>query len=280
MGCTPIAGRNDGAVCGSVELSFVAQPTVGGTQGTGVNHIAFSFPDLPAKMAALEKVGVRGSGIRFQRFDDRATFHDVPGLFKLGYIFDPWGTRIELVEDPETLGFHHIHLSATDPDATLKWYQTAFGGKPASLKGRINGVKFGQVWLLASRQEEGTPATTKGRAIDHIAFVVKGLDEAATDLRRQRVAFLEEPAVPRGGRTAAKRALLAGPDKVRVEVVETGFAGVKMESAPADVTTERREPYTTPRTPGGSRICRASILATPLRASRSSVRKSSPTSRR
>ena len=250
LGCTAIADRNDGAMCSGVELSFVVQSTVGSTQGTGVNHIAFSFPDLPAKMAALEKVGVRGSGIRFQRFAGGAMFHDVPGFFKLGYIFDPWGTRIELLQDSETLGFHHIHLSAADPDATLKWYQTAFGGKPASLKG-INGLKFGRVWVLASQHEKGIPATTKGRALDHIAFVVKGMTEAEGDLRRQGVAFLEEPAVPAGGRTAAKRALVAGPDNVRVEVVETGFAGVKLDRAPAAVTTERREPYTTPRTSWG-----------------------------
>ena len=29
---------------------FLVQPTRGSTQGTGVNHISFSFPDLTAKM--------------------------------------------------------------------------------------------------------------------------------------------------------------------------------------------------------------------------------------
>jgi catechol 2,3-dioxygenase-like lactoylglutathione lyase family enzyme len=251
LGCQRIADRTDAAQCGTVELMFVVQPAMGSTQGTGVNHIAFSVADLPAKMAALEKIGVRGIGIRFQRFEDGATFRDAPGLFKYGFIFDPWGTRIELVEDAEALGFHHIHLSAADPAATLKWYQGALGGTPASLKGRVNGLRFGNVWLLVARHEEGTPATTTGRAIDHIAFVVKGLDDASADLRKQRVTFVEQPAVPPGGRSAAKRALLAAPDSVSVEVVEPGFAGVKVDSAPAAVTTERREPYTAPRTPWG-----------------------------
>jgi len=34
---------------------------------------------------------------------------DLPGLFKLGLVEDPWGTRIEVVQSPEKLGLHHVH---------------------------------------------------------------------------------------------------------------------------------------------------------------------------
>src|SRR6185436_2578310 len=118
MDCQAVPDRADTAKCGNVELIFVAQPTMGSSQGTGIDHISFSFADLTAKMAALERVGVQGSGVRFQRYPDGATIHDLPGLFKAGFIFDPWGTRIEMVQDPERLGFHHVHLSAADPTAT------------------------------------------------------------------------------------------------------------------------------------------------------------------
>ena len=249
MKCEPIAERKDTARCGDVELVFLAQPTRGSTQGTGVNHISFSFADLTAKMAELEKVGVQGSGIRLQRFPDGSTVRDVPNLFKLGFIFDPWGTRIELVEDRDTLGFHHVHLSATNPAATLAWYRDRFGGKPARLKGQLDGLLFGKVWLLVSAQSEGRPAPTEGRAIDHLAFVVKNIDQAATELRRERVTFLSEPTVPKGGRTAAKRAFVVGPDNVKIALVETGFAGV--EGGRASVATVAREPYSVPRTPWG-----------------------------
>ena len=202
MKCEAIADRRDTARCGEVELVFLVQPTRGSTQGTGVNHISFSFPDLTAKMKELEKVGVQGSGVRLQRFPDGSMIRDVPNLFKLGFIFDPWGTRIELVEDADALGFHHVHLSAPNPTATLAWYRDRFGGKPARLKGQLDGLLFGKVWLLTSPQSEGVPASTEGRAIDHLAFVVKSMDQAATDLRRQRVTFLAEPEVPKGGRTS------------------------------------------------------------------------------
>jgi catechol 2,3-dioxygenase-like lactoylglutathione lyase family enzyme len=252
MKCEAVADRTDTAKCGRVDLVFLVQPTMGGTQGTGVNHIGFSFPDLKAKMTELEKVGVRGAGVRLQRFPDGATFHDVPGLFKLGFVFDPWGTRIELVEDPEVTGFHHVHLSAMDPTATLAWYRKMFGGKPARLKGQIDGLLYDGVWVLAARQEEGKPANTEGRAIDSVAFVVKDFDQASADLRKQGVTFVKQ--LPASGGGSKKGALLAGPDNVRVAVVEPGFTTmtvVARGSTPAVAAADSRGPYTTPRTPWG-----------------------------
>ena len=248
LDCEPVADRSDAADCAGVELVFVVQPAIGSTQGTGVNHIGFSYPDLTAKMAELEAVGVRGSGVRLQRFPDGSTLRDVPGLFKIGFIFDPWGTRIEMVEDPEHLGFHHIHLSATDPAATLAWYQDVFGGETASLKGRLDGLLFDDVWVLVS-EAESIPATTQGRAIDHIGFSVPDLDAAAAEMRRKGIVFQTEPEVPEGGRTSAKRAFIVGPDNVRLAVVETGWAGVV--TARAEVVATDLEPYTVPRTPWG-----------------------------
>ena len=251
MGCEPVTDRSDAANCYGVEVVFVPQTTTGSSQGTGVDHIGFSFPNLPVKMAELEAVGVRGSGVRLQRNLDGSTWREAPGLFKLAFIFDPWGTRIELVEDPETLGFHHVHLSASDPDATLAWYRDVMGGTPASFKGRMDGLRFGDVWFLVSPHAEGEPGTTVERAIDHVAFVVEDLDAAAADFRRQDVRFEQEPAVPEGGRTSAQRAFLAGPDNVRVAVVETGFAGVESDIGSAILTTDTLGPYDVPRTPWG-----------------------------
>ena len=252
LGCEPLADRDDAANCDGVELVFVPQPTAGSTQGTGVNHIGFSYADLTAKMAELEAVGVGGTGVRLQRFPDGSTLRDIPGLFKIGFIFDPWGTRIELVEDPDRLGFHHVHLSATDPDATLAWYRDVLGGEPSSLKDQLDGLLFDDVWLLISQHPEGTiPAKTEGRAIDHIGFVVSNLDTAATDLRQHGVRFESEPAVPERGRTAAKRAMLVGPDNVRLAIVETGFGGVENELAAAVLTADALGPYDAPRTPWG-----------------------------
>ena len=248
LDCAPIADRDDTADCAGVEVTFVPQPTMGSTQGTGVNHIGFSYPDVTAKMADLESIGVRGSGVRLQRFAGGATLREAPGGYLHGYIFDPWGTRIELLEDQDYLGFHHVHLSATDPEATLSWYEQMFGGERTMHAGQDDGVRFGSVWIFASAHGEGTPATTEGRAIDHIGFVVDDIEAAATELRQAGVEFQQAPAVPDNARAAVPRAFVYGPDNVRIELVETGFAGVDTTSI-APVFVDVTEPYDTPRTP-------------------------------
>ena len=250
MECEPLADRDDAANCDGVEVVFVPQATTGGSQGTGINHIGFSFPDLEAKMAELEAVGVRGSGVRLQRNEDGSIIRDIPGLFKIAFIFDPWGTRIELVEDDEYLGFHHIHLSATNPEETLTWYRDVMGGEPASMRGMLDGLLFDDVWLLAMQHPEGAaPASTQGRAVDHIGFLVENLDTAGADMRQRGVSFTQDPLVPENARTSARQAYLVGPDNVRVEVVEAGFAGIEVDLAP--VVAMDQGPYETPLTSWG-----------------------------
>ena len=252
LDCEPLTDRDDGVECGGAQVVFDSRPTLGSSQRTGIDHISFSYADLTAKMAELEAVGVGGSGVRLQRFPDGSTLRDIPGLFKIGFIFDPWGTRIELVEDDQTIGFHHIHLNASDPAATLAWYQESFGGESASLRNRIDGVRMGDIWVLAMPYEDGVPAATAGRAIDHIAFSVTDMDSAVSGLRSRDAEILEEPMVPSGGRTAARRAFIGGPDNVSLAVVEAGFAGVDAEiEVSVDITTEL-QPYTVPRTPWGT----------------------------
>lgn len=251
LDCEAISDRDNAVNCSGIEIVFETQAVLGGSQGTGLDHISFSVPDLAARMAEIEVVGVGGMGVRLQRFDDGATFRDIPDFFKVGFIFDPWGTSIELVEDPDHLGFHHIHLSSVDPEATLVWYQDVFGGEPALLKGLLDGLLFDDIWLLVSEHEEATPASTQGRVLDHVGFVVPDLEAFATQLREQGVEFQQEPVLPENGRSKAKRAFLMGPDNVRLAVVEAGWAGLNAELTPTEKLREFSESYVAPQTPWG-----------------------------
>ena len=245
MDCEPMAQR-DNVICQGVEISFFTAASVGGSQGTGVNHIGFSFDDLETKMQELEAVGVGGGGVRLQRFDDGATIRDIPGLFKIAFVFDPWGTRIELVEDPDRLGFHHVHLSSNDPAATLAWYEALFGGEPASLS-FIDGLRFGEVWLFAAEHTEGVPASTVGRTLDHIGFVVDDLDDAERDIRAHEVEYEQRSII--ADVNGRRRAFLAGRDQVRVAVVESGWAGIETEAVSARNLLSAIESYQVPYTP-------------------------------
>ena len=252
LDCQPVADRTDAVACaGGVNVVFVPQPTLGTTQGTGVNHISFSMPDVAAKMDELESLGVRGAAVRLQRYPDGSTWKAIPGWFKAGFIFDPWGTRIELLEDPEQVGFHHIHLSATDPAATLAWYRDVLGGEATTISGE-DAVQFGNILVLAMEHPEGIPAATEGRAIDHIAFSVSDLDDAASEMRGQGVEFDEPVAVPDNARTSARRAFITAPDNVRLAVVEEGWAGVVLAERWSSDIEAGAGPYDTPKTPWGA----------------------------
>ena len=97
--CAAVDERPRVMMCGGMRIELVARQSIGGSQGTAINHIAFAYPDVAAKMQALEDIGVGGAGVRLQRFDDGSLTQADPingGVH--GYIFDPWGTRIELVQ--------------------------------------------------------------------------------------------------------------------------------------------------------------------------------------
>ena len=211
IGCTAM-NRPDACQIGTTQLIFANRKPDAGSQGSGVDHIGFSFPDLTAKMRAFQAAGVKIA----------TPAREVPGLFKLGFIEDPWGTRIEVVEDKEYLGFHHIHLKSENPDATVKWYQNVFGGVADRLKGRIDGLRYGSVWMLIDKVDEGsTLAATQGRSIDHLGFAFPDLDAAAAEMKKKGVAFQTEP---RPFTNAAgqnmKISFVVGPDDVRIEVVQ------------------------------------------------------------
>ncbi|MBT5483483.1 MAG: VOC family protein [Gammaproteobacteria bacterium] len=250
LGCEAIAGRDEAVNCHGMDIEFMARPILGTTQGTGVDHISFSFPDVAAKIDELEKIGVGGMGVRLQRFDDGSAWRDIEGFFKVGFIFDPWGTSIELVQDPEHEGFHHIHLSATNPADTLAWYESAFGGERGNVTASLEGLKFDETWLLVSVHDAVEPAPTEGRALDHIAFTDADLNALVTSLANQDKPLLESLSVPANARSQARRAFMTGPDNVRLALVENGWAGLALVADNAESLTQI-EDYRAPLTPWG-----------------------------
>ena len=213
MGCEDF-GREGACAIGDTQFIWFEREPTDVSVGTGVNHIGFSFLDLAAKMA-----GWQAAGLDIENADE--PIRDIDGLFKLAFLSDPWGTRIEVVEDHEYLGFHHIHLSSPDPDGALAWYENIFGGERESLKGRLDGLRYGGTWLLVSRLREGTLAATQGRAIDHLGWGFPDLAAAAVEIKGKGVDFQLEPrdyTDPLG--RAMKISFVLGPDDVRIEIVQ------------------------------------------------------------
>src|SRR5256885_8213685 len=148
FGGKPTAENVERLMFGSTRLIFFKNPNGQPSAGSSIDHIGFSFADLDAKMKELEAAGVKVV----------TPLRDVPNLFKLAFVEDPWGTKIEVVQDPDLLGLHHIHLRAADPAEMFTWLLAKFGGERTKLKGQIDAVKysaagFSDMWVLVQRGE-------------------------------------------------------------------------------------------------------------------------------
>ena len=91
-----VDGRDDRLLIGTTRVMWLSDQGTARKPSAGsvVDHIGFSFPDLQAKLDQISAAGATLEG----------ELRDVPGLFKLAFAVDPWGTRLELIEDEQHLG--------------------------------------------------------------------------------------------------------------------------------------------------------------------------------
>jgi len=208
FGGTPMAEAPDRLMIGDTRLIFLKSDKGQPSTGSALDHLGFSFADLDAKMKEFEAAGIKVV----------TPVRDVAGLFKLGFIEDPWGTRIEVVQDSEKLGLHHVHLRAPDPAATLAWYKEKFAGESGKLKDRLDGLRWGGVWILVQR---GDAVPSEGHAIDHIGWRTPNLAAKTAELKAQAVTFTTEPRpLKLASGTMVNFAYLEGPAGAKVELVQ------------------------------------------------------------
>ena len=208
FGGKTLAEAPDRLLLGDTRLIFLKNDKGTPSPGSALDHLGFSVPDLDAAMKSLEANGARIA----------TPARDVPGLFKLGFVDDPWGTRIEVVQDPDKLGLHHVHLRAPDPVGTLAWYKEKFGGETAKLKDRIDGLRYSGVWILVQR---GDATPSEGHAIDHIGWQTPNLAAKTAELKAQNVTFTTEPRpLKLVSGTIVNFAYLEGPSGAKIELVQ------------------------------------------------------------
>ena len=209
-----IAEAPDRLMFGSTRFMFLRKADAKPSSGSAVDHVGFSFADLDSKMKEFE-----ASGIKIV-----TPAREVQGLFKLGFVEDPWGTRIEVVQDPELLGLHHVHMRGPNPDEVFSWLLAKFGGERTKMKGRIDAVRyraagFSDMWILVQR---GDAEPSDGHAIDHIGWRSTGpLAKTIDGLRTQGVTVLTEPRpLPLPNGPTINFAYVAGPAGAKIEIVE------------------------------------------------------------
>lgn len=172
--------------------------------GSAVDHIAFSVPDVQAKIAELREVDiqVRPGGRRV-----RAT----------GVLSDPWGTKIEILNDDDLIGFHHVHLKSQTSTLTARWYAEAFGADVGRYKNvpQIRAIRFGDMYLFVQRSVRAVAPTTD-RSIDHIGWKTRNFKGLVENLKAMDTKFLVGP--QKSG--DHMMAFIEGPDGVKIEIVE------------------------------------------------------------
>lgn len=188
----------------NIAVVFFERDPGEGSVGSGVDHIGFSLSNVEEVYNAAVADGATGLG-------DLISFRDMT----IGFIEDPWGTKIELIDDSNLRGMHHVHLSTPDPEGTLAWYRDSFGGTPDNFAGVLPGIFYGNIWVLAA-QSDGEIAPTQGRSLDHLGWNFPNLDAAARDLKASGVEFTMEPRDFRGIRIS----FVEAPDEVRIEIVQ------------------------------------------------------------
>jgi len=189
---------------GDIALIFFEREPTGGSVGTGVDHIGFSMGNVEEVVSDIRQDGGTQLG----------DFIEFSGM-KIAFVEDPWGTKIELINDADLRGMHHLHLSSEDPERTLAWYAENFGGESDSFAGVLPGLDYGNIWLLVARAD-AAPMPTQGRSLDHLGWKYEDLTSAAETLKASGVEFTVEPRPFRGIRIS----FVEGPDGVRIELVE------------------------------------------------------------
>jgi catechol 2,3-dioxygenase-like lactoylglutathione lyase family enzyme len=177
------AGEGNQVYFGKMLIAIVKTDQQQPSVGSAIDHIGLSFADVDAKMQELQAAGIKVL----------TPVRDMPGLFKVGFIEDPWGVKIELAQDTERLGFHHIHLSAPDPDAALKWYEDMIGGHRDKLKGKIDGLRYDGIWLLVAKSGTAAPVPSGDRAVMSVGWQIRDIKQADAAFKAKGAKPVVEP---------------------------------------------------------------------------------------
>lgn len=172
--------------------SAVGEPTA--------DHFALVVRDLAAVTKSLAAAGIGLSEGEMAAFPD--------------------GVRVEFIEDKNLgvpVAFHHFHIFTDDAEALRSWYVQNFGGIKFP-----DGPNFpgGQIYFTEQSNPPRVP--TKGHALDHISFEVKGLEAFCRKLEAQGTRLdmniIDAPQI------GLKVTFVTDPAGTRIELTD-GFAG-------------------------------------------------------
>jgi len=166
MGGTPmkLGTTIEGVKFGEVQILLRKADPSGPAIGSVVNHIGFHVPNVQQAMDRWKAAGLKTEAGRNAQ---------------QGFVYTPGDlVRVEILEDAALavpIAFHHVHLFVADATAMQAWYAKTFGAKPGK-RGQFDTANVTGAELTFTKTD--MPAVpSKGRAVDHIGFQIKNLEE-------------------------------------------------------------------------------------------------------
>jgi catechol 2,3-dioxygenase-like lactoylglutathione lyase family enzyme len=185
LGGTPArAGGSEAVRFPGIFLLLREQEPTGPTRGTTFDHIGFAVPDVPALTARAVAAGYALTVGREPGPGETAAPPTAGNYGRFSYLLGPDGVKVELVTNtepsPPPILHHHVHFVNRQFVEMQQWFMRVFDAtlRPgqtdffigADLPGVGYSLNFFS-WLPAEDL-----AGTRGRAVDHVGFEVRGLE--------------------------------------------------------------------------------------------------------
>ena len=182
-----------------IYLLLREQKPSGPTSGTAFDHIGFAVPDVPK---LTEKVVANGYALTVGREPAPGQTASPPTAGNYGrfsYLVGPDGVKVELVTNEAAgappITHHHVHFVNKQFVEMQQWYMKALDAtlRPGQTDFFIGADLPGVGYMLNffSWLPEEPIVGTKGRAVDHIGFEVRGLEEFTRKLAGKGIALTE-----------------------------------------------------------------------------------------
>ncbi len=189
-------------------MTMMADGETPPSQGGVIDHFGIAVEDVAATVALAREMGAQ---IRTEpQVGVTASI--------IAFIEDPWGTRIELLEDPVYKGINHVHMMVSDADGVHEWFLEVFGGEnlPERGKGQFHTILYGDLWVHISQPDEGIPASSRYRSLDHMGFRVPSLEAFGKTLEASGY----EPYLVRPNPPGSDLMFFEGPEGIHFEIAE------------------------------------------------------------
>jgi catechol 2,3-dioxygenase-like lactoylglutathione lyase family enzyme len=171
------------------------QPPTGPTRGTTFDHIGFAVPDVPEMAAKIVANGYQLTVGREPAPGETASPPTAGNYGRFAYLLAPDGVKVELVtnsdENAPPITHHHVHFVNRQFVEMQQWYMKAFdatlreGQTDFFIGADLPGVGYMLNFFSWLPDEE--LVGTAGRAVDHIGFEVRNLEEFCEKLEAKGI---------------------------------------------------------------------------------------------